>query len=1048
MSIIGCSNDVSTARCSSTSVLSEDSFNYDSTDYAVTVLFVRSDGRFEFTVDADITTETAALTLVVGSTSLVLADAETSTTRGRVWDSSGVFLTAGTAIDVKLTAATTNTAPTAADNRVTASAGTAYAFTADDFGFDDDDADDTLASVRIVTRPVAGTLALDGTTVMANQVVPKADIAAAALTFTPASGASGTGYASFTFKVNDGTVDSAITYTMTVNVRANTAATGAPAITGPAQVGMVLTASPGTIADADGLTAAPGIIVDVDGQTGVSYSYQWIQVNGTDEMDSPGGTFSTYTPVEDDAGKTLKVRASFTDDAGFAEQRTSAPTATVTVPCAAPVFGDRRRIWHAMLTVGEYNRFGSTYQGYHYTVPAGALDDPTFTIGTNDYEFSTILVHLPSGALAVSLSAELTALELAALRLNVCEMVYDFSDRGGTVRTYSWDGSLDWSSVGSRTLYLSLSANKMATGRPVITGTAKVGQELSVDLTRIADADGLTGVTYNYQWVRVDADGTSDPVDITDATGDTYTLTAADVGKQVKVKVSFTDNLGGKEDLESEAFPLPTSVNNAATGAPAITGTAQVGMVLTASPGTIADADGLTGVSYSYQWIQVDGADEMDIDGATSSTYTLMEDDAGKTFKVRASFTDDAGYAEQRISDAYPASETVNAAPSFTSPAAFDAAENQTAVGTVQASDSDDGDSVTGYAIQDGADESKFSIVAASGVLTFVSAPNFEAATDADGDNDYVVVVRATSGTGARVKTADQTITVTVTDANDPATGTPTISGTATVGQVLTASTTGIADADGLTGVTYTYQWVRVDADGTSNPTDIAGEIAATYNLTADDLGKKVKVEVSFTDDFGTDEQRTSAPTATVTAPGLITAPGVTGVTVTSKPAEGNTYTRGRGHRIHRGVHRPGDGDRYAEVRVRAGRGDAAGRLRARLGQRCVGVRPDGAGRRRRSRRHLVECERARPRRRDHHEDGRDDGRGPDPCRAGCAGGAPRGRRPAVAGLGVGGGDGAGAELRRVARSGLDAIGERVYGDGDGRIHHDEPGGDGGGGDR
>ena len=55
-------------------------------------------------------------------------------------------------------------------------------------------------------------------------------------------------------------------------------------------------------------------------------------------------------------------------------------------------------------------------------------------------------------------------------------------------------------------------------------------------------------------------------------------------------------------------------------------------------------------------------------------------------------------------------------------------------------------------------------IAEASGVLTFASAPNYEAPADADTDGDYVVVVRATSGAGERVKTADQTITVTVTD--------------------------------------------------------------------------------------------------------------------------------------------------------------------------------------------------------------------------------------------------------------------------------------------
>ena len=65
---------------------------------------------------------------------------------------------------------------------------------------------------------------------------------------------------------------------------------------------------------------------------------------------------------------------------------------------------------------------------------------------------------------------------------------------------------------------------------------------------------------------------------------------------------------------------------------------------------------------------------------------------------------------------------------------------------------------------------------------------------------------------------------------NTPATGNPTVTGAVRVGQVLTAATGTIADADGLTladageaGFGYTYQWVRVDADGMSNPADIPG---------------------------------------------------------------------------------------------------------------------------------------------------------------------------------------------------------------------------------
>ena len=66
--------------------------------------------------------------------------------------------------------------------------------------------------------------------------------------------------------------------------------------------------------------------------------------------------------------------------------------------------------------------------------------------------------------------------------------------------------------------------------------------------------------------------------------------------------------------------------------------------------------------------------------------------------------------------------------------------------------------------------------------------------------------------------------------ANNDATGKPEITGTALVGQILTATTGTVADADGLPTV-FTYQWKRVDADGVSNPTNI-GTDSANYTLT------------------------------------------------------------------------------------------------------------------------------------------------------------------------------------------------------------------------
>ena len=116
------------------------------------------------------------------------------------------------------------------------------------------------------------------------------------------------------------------------------------------------------------------------------------------------------------------------------------------------------------------------------------------------------------------------------------------------------------------------------------------------------DADGLSGATYNYQWIA--NDGSAD-ADIQDATGETYTLAADDEGKTIKVRVSFTDDAGHDETLSSAATGEVSPANSPATGVPAITGTAQVGETLTADTSSIADEDGLNSATFSYQWMIV-----------------------------------------------------------------------------------------------------------------------------------------------------------------------------------------------------------------------------------------------------------------------------------------------------------------------------------------------------------------------------------------------------------------------------------------------------------
>ncbi|WP_185754847.1 cadherin repeat domain-containing protein, partial [Pseudomonas fluorescens] len=95
--------------------------------------------------------------------------------------------------------------------------------------------------------------------------------------------------------------------------------------------------------------------------------------------------------------------------------------------------------------------------------------------------------------------------------------------------------------------------------------------------------------------------------------------------------------------------------------------------------------------------------------------------------------------------------------------ASINVAENTTAVSTVAATDVDLPAQTLSYSIAGGADAAKFSIVSGTGVLSFISAPNFEAPTDSGTNNVYDVIVRASDGT----LFDDQAIGVTVTGVND-----------------------------------------------------------------------------------------------------------------------------------------------------------------------------------------------------------------------------------------------------------------------------------------
>ena len=252
--------------------------------------------------------------------------------------------------------------------------------------------------------------------------------------------------------------------------------------------------------------------------------------------------------------------------------------------------------------------------------------------------------------------------------------------------------------------------------------------------------------------------------------------------------------------------------------------------------------------SYDLQYRVGDSGDftagPQDVTGPSEPIPGLAED---TEYQVQVRATNDEG--DSGWSEAGSGSTDANAAPAFTTPAAFAAAENQTTVGTVTATDSDSDDSVTGYTIEGGADQSTFSIVSATGVLTFTAAPNFEAPADADGNNNYVVVVRATSGTGARVKTADQPITVTVTDVAGEAPGVPDAPTVSSASVTSVTVTWAAPSNEGPAITSYDLQYrVGDSGDFIAGPQDVTGPSEPIPGLAED---TEYQVQVRATNDEG-----------------------------------------------------------------------------------------------------------------------------------------------------------------------------------------------------
>ncbi len=726
----------------------------------------------------------------------------------------------------------------------------------------------------------------------------------------------------------------------------NNPATGTIRITGTPRLGWILNTHGRGIADAEG-------------RRGALY-FQWIRLDPVTEVEQNvsnpevPGVWWSYVVQEADVGKAIKVRASFTDNAGNAESVTSdavaGPYPLTATTHDAPGSHDGSAAFSFELWFSEAPAVGfATVRDHAFTVTEGSVDNVRRLEPGNNARWEITVT--PSSEAAVTLA--LNATTKCSAEGAICNV--DGVKLSGVLELV-----VPWTS----------SPLSPATGAPTINGTARVGESLTASTTGISDADGLANASFTYQWL-------ADDIAISGATNSTYTPVAGDAGKGIKVTVSFTDDAGNEESVTSAATaavtqsPLTASThdvpeshdgataftfelrfseepgggfsattlrdqaltvsggtitnvrqletgknlkweitlqpsgneevtmillptidcaalgaictgdgrglsvgrailvlgppNSAASGAPTINGTAQVGEILTASTSGISDADGLANASFTYQWL----ADDADINGATTSSYTLVAGDVGKVIKVTVSFTDDDGN-EASVTSAATAAVTQ---PPLTAtfhdgPSSHDGS----AAFTFELRFSEEpADGFSYTRVRDHA----FTVAegSVSNVRRLEPGKNvkWEITVTPDSDADVTITVNATTDCSAEdaICNADGgklsgglELVVPGPQENSPATGAPTINGTAQVGETLSASTSGISDADGLANASFTYQWLADD-------TEIAGATGSTYTLAAADVGKAIKVTVSFTDDADNEESVTSAATAAVANPPL-----------------------------------------------------------------------------------------------------------------------------------------------------------------------------------
>lgn len=398
-----------------------------------------------------------------------------------------------------------------------------------------------------------------------------------------------------------------------------------------------------------------------------SFSYQWY----ADGLAISGATGSSYTLATSDLGKQVRVIVTATRS-GYTTKRLASER--ITAPVTAGTFTTAPRpVFTGEETVGSVLRATTpawaptatfTYQWYRDGLAISGATDAAYTLAADDLgaQVRVIVTASRTGYASRRLASErITGPVVAGSFTSTPRPTFTGAESVGSTLaattpawspdadlTYQWyrDGlPIDGASEATYTLaaadlgtrvrvivtatrpgYVTkrlaserltapvVSGSFTAGRRPEFTGSESVGSTLSAttpDWTPTAD--------FAYQWY---ADG----LEITGATGATYTLGARDLGKQVRVIVTATRPGFTTRRLASVRITGPVTAGRfATTPRPEFTGSEKVGSTLSASTPPWSPT-----AVFTYQWY----ANGRAISGATRPTFTLTSSQAGQQVRV------------------------------------------------------------------------------------------------------------------------------------------------------------------------------------------------------------------------------------------------------------------------------------------------------------------------------------------------------------------------------------------------------------------------------